>query len=366
MKALLIPLFLSTSVALGAAKPTELKPAPTLPASEAINDDMKTRIGDGLSLAPVLGYDPTYGVLLGAAFFRGDTKPPINNLDLFLYGTFQSAFALETKFSYWNREDRFYRLETTASSFYDAYFGEGNATVPSAKIKIDAIKIEINPSVWFRRTRQLSFGLLSEFRYRNETGVNGVKGVTVFGDDFTPIAGVGVQYDLRDHQVDTKQGQFYQAKLDFSPAALSTRARAETFVRLDLEARHFWKTTESLVLATQLGAGTSAGEPGYQFRYNLGGSRKLRGYQQNRLRGCHYYMVQGEARLSVLSWFSVVGFGGLGDVAQKNIGDFGSPKLTSGLGFRLGLPPDFIAKVRVDIGISRDETSFYLNFNEAF
>lgn len=349
------------------AAPPARKPAATVPIkTEAINDDMKDRISNGISLSPIIGYDPTYGLLFGGAFFRGDTVAPMSNLDLFLYATIKSVYGIESKFTYWNRTDYYYKLEFEASNFFDAYFGEGNLTNPSSQTKIDIFKTVLNPSIWKRWSRQLSTGFLTELRYRNETGVDLVSGRTVFGNDFTPVVGFAVNYDTRDHTIQTKTGQYYQAKLDYGPSLLSSRAGAADFVRLELESRHFLKATESIVLAGQLALGTALGDPGYQYRFSLGGSRKLRGYQSNRLRGRHYYMAQGESRFDVTRWLGFVGFLGVGDTANLNLGDFGRPKLTGGIGLRLGLPPDFIAKARIDFAFSRDESAFYLNFNEAF
>ncbi len=341
--------------------------APTpAPEGEAINDDMKNRISNGLSLSPIIGYDPTYGFLFGGAMFRGNTIAPMSNLDLLLFATLKSVYAIESKYTYWNHADMYYKLEFEASNFFDSYFGEGNLTNPKIQQKIDIFKTVLNPSVWKRYSRQLSAGLLTELRYRNETGVDAVSGRQIFGNDFTPVVGIALNYDTRDHTVLTKQGQYYLAKLDYGPSTLSSRRSAVDFVRLELESRHFMKATESIVLAGQLAFGTAFGDPGYQYRFNLGGSRKLRGFQSNRLRGRHYYMAQGETRLDVLRWLGFVGFMGVGDTADKNLGDFGRPKLTGGLGLRLGLPPDFVAKARIDFAFSRDESAFYLNFNEAF
>ena len=123
---------------------------------------------------------------------------------------------------------------------------------------------------------------------------------------------------------------------------------------------------ESVVLAGQVKMGTTSGEPGFQFRYDLGCSKKLRGFQRNRLRGRHYYLTQVEVRVSFTRRIGMVAFGGVGDVGDSKRSDFRSPKPSGGFGLRIGLPPDFVAKIRLDIGVCGDERNFYLNFNEAF
>jgi hypothetical protein len=92
----------------------------------------------------------------------------------------------------------------------------------------------------------------------------------------------------------------------------------------------------------------------------------MRGVTLNRFRGQHFYEAQGELRLRVLNWLSLVGFAAFADAADVSIADFTTPKLTGGGGLRLGLPPDYVAKARFDVGFSQDGWNFYLKFNEAF
>jgi hypothetical protein len=156
------------------------------------------------------------------------------------------------------------------------------------------------------------------------------------------------------------------AKFDYGPASLSSGTQAKDFARLQVEARAFAPLASSLTLAGQLKGGTSIGTPGYLHRYAVGGGYDMRGVTLNRFRGQHFYEAQTELRIDILSWFGVVGFFAVGDTANISFSDFMKPKLTEGFGLRFGLPPDFVAKVRMDLGFSQDEWAFYLNFNEAF
>ncbi len=91
----------------------------------------------------------------------------------------------------------------------------------------------------------------------------------------------------------------------------------------------------------------------------------MRGYQYNRFVGEQYYLAQIESRFIALRWLSFVVHTGLGDAARIALSDFTRPKHVWGFGMRIGLPPNFVAKVRFEFALSPDEKNFYLAFNEA-
>jgi outer membrane protein assembly factor BamA len=331
-----------------------------------INDDASTKISNGISVFPIVGYDPSTGFYFGGAFFHGDTEPPVKNLSIYAYGAFTGLLALDVRFKIWNTTNLFYNFSSLTTNFFDPYFGEGNNTTPQVAFPLNNFKTNLKVSAWYRFTRLLSSGIYTELNYRKENGVNGDSTLRIFGDEFTPIVGLALVYDSRDHEFFTKHGCYLTGKVDWGPAFLSTGASAKDFVRFQAEGRFFVSFFSNLVWGSELRLGTAIGSPGYLYRYALGGSLDMRGYQINRLRGQHFYEAQTELRIDILSWFGVVGFFAVGDTANISFSDFMKPKLTEGFGLRFGLPPDFVAKVRMDLGFSQDEWAFYLNFNEAF
>jgi outer membrane protein assembly factor BamA len=283
-----------------------------------------------------------------------------------LTGTFHKDYGAELKYKLWTRETWYLGFDLGATHFFDSYFGEGNRTSPDRQVKIQNYKYYFNPSIGFRFDPELSLILGTELRHRYETAVDGVVGAKLIGNEFTPVATAALVYDTRDNVSDSRSGRFLQTRMDFGPGAMSTRRGAENFLKTLIELRQFYSPVELLVLGFQIQGGFSLGEPGYLYRFNLGGSSDMRGYQANRLRGRHFYEGQAEARVSILRWLSVVGFAGAGDTADVRLSDFGRVKITKGGGLRIGVPPDFVAKARFDFGIAPDEKHFYLSFNEAF
>lgn len=334
--------------------------------TEPINGDVPKRVYAGYSFAPIVGYDPTFGVLLGAAAFRGVVEPPYSNASVLIYGTTKRNITLEVHDKIWTRDRLVYNFDTYFTNFFDPYYGEGNRTLVSAQRNVDNFSIFFTPSFGYRFDRRRYLFIFGNLKYRDEQGVDSDASKRVFGTDLRPDLGISLLFDSRNNEVDSTSGGYAYAAVEGSPGWAALRAGASDFLRLDTDFRYFYSPAEWLVLAGQARAGTSAGDPGYLYRFTLGGGGSLRGYPNNRFRGNAYYMGQLEARFRPLRWLGLALFGGLGDIADRSWADFRSPLFAQGLGVRIGLPPDFVAKARLDIGVAKDQTSIYLSFNEAF
>ncbi len=111
-----------------------------------------------------------------------------------------------------------------------------------------------------------------------------------------------------------------------------------------------------------LGALTQ-GEPGYLFRYRLGGLDALRGYKDNRFRGKTFFVLQEELRWYLNKYVSVNVSADFGDIADDS---FRQLKLTGQAGLRVGLPPGWGQKARVELGYGYDQSTFQIQFGEIF
>lgn len=340
--------------------------APAKPQAAYLNDDVKNRINPGLSFAPIVGYGPTYGVIFGGAAFRGVPTAPYSDASAQLFATTKGHFQGQLAYKLWDKNRSFYFIETIVTTFFDPYFGEGSKTNPNGRTDIDAFKINLNPSYGYRLSNTLTLGAYALIKERDETGVGGNKAARIFGSEFRSALGVSFSYDGRDNQIFTRNGQYASVAVDTGPALLSTKAGAKDFTRLEVDLRNFFPLADWLVLGQQVRAGTATGDPGFLYRFALGGSDTIRGYQTNRMRGNHYYLGQLEARFFLLNWLGFTVFGSMGDVGDQRLADFTSPRFAKGFGLRFGLPPDLVAKARIDFGIADDQSSFYLVFNEAF
>lgn len=324
------------------------------------NDDVPGRINSGYSFAPIVGYDPLFGFLFGGAAFRGSTAPPYSNGNLQLYMSTKKHLAFSVTDKFWDRERRFYSYDVGVNSFSDVYFGEGDRTSVASRLDIDSFRAVFTPLIGYRIDERWTLQHFATVRYRDETGTR------YFGSELRPIVGVSLTYDSRDNQIDTRRGRYVLLTVNGGLGALSTRPGREDFAQAQVEWREFLPAADWLVLAAQGRFGASAGDAGYLFRYSLGGHDSFRGYPNNRFRGATYYLGQLEARLRISKWVHFALFAALADISDRNTQDFHGPRFAKGAGIRLNLPPDFVAKARLDFGFGDDQSSIYLNFNEAF
>lgn len=95
----------------------------------------------------------------------------------------------------------------------------------------------------------------------------------------------------------------------------------------------------------------------YSFQFKLGGMDYLRGYLQGRFHSDQYYLAQGEFRLPLLSWLESVLFLDLGHVSWVK-----KPLFSAGAGVRIGLPPSYDKKIRVEVGWGKDQHNFVVTF----
>jgi outer membrane protein insertion porin family len=164
-----------------------------------------------------------------------------------------------------------------------------------------------------------------------------------------------LQWDRRDKLINTRQGDYFQFFVSANPAG--------GFSQAGFDLRRFARLRRSLVLGSRALAGATQGRPSYLFRYRLGGLDTLRGYKDNRFRGSEFFVIQEELRWLLKKWLSInvsADLGGIRDDAYRQL------KATAQAGLRLGLPPDWGQKLRVDFGVGADQATFQIQFGEIF
>lgn len=99
------------------------------------------------------------------------------------------------------------------------------------------------------------------------------------------------------------------------------------------------------------------------FKYRLGGTDGLAGYYDNRFRGKKYYLQNTEIRYPIWKLFSGALSLSFGDITDES---FTNPKLAYGFGIRIGLPPDWVSKIRIDFLYGRDQYGLFVDFGDTF
>lgn len=308
------------------------------------------------SLAPLVAYTPTFGVLVGVGYFRKPLQKRGWDLGIYSMASFKPNFLGDGRVDYHFSPSQSWRNELGFSTFLASYYGEGGQTRNADNIRFSKL------SLFARSGLQWSEGSWAfwphvDYRGWHETGA----GPSHFAPEDRAVLGATLEYQTPE---DSGGVRFHhQATVRLAPAFASSDARSQSFAQAELDLRAFLKPFADITLASRVYFASSVGNPSYSYRYTAGGTVLLRGYFENRFRGKHLAAFQQEVRFPIAGAFSGALFADAGDVSD------GVPnrwKLTYGLGARLGLPPDQVAKVRLDIGFSQDQWGAFFLFGETF
>jgi len=317
----------------------------------------------GMSLAPILAFEPTFGTIFGGAIFLDRAA-----LQQYRFHT-RLAFSTEKEYSVfldlkkWVAENTYFHLEVEVDDFARPYYGEGMDTSPDEKIFLEGTTSRVAYFLKFMEKGKFSLGPFLDYRAADQDGVDGTDVSPPQYEESTAGLGLCILYDTRDNHLSPNSGIYDNFRIRYVPDSLSTAKGSDTFFQAEIDHRVFYSPAPGTVLAGRVHLGGSWGDPSYQYRYSLGGAYELRGFFNNRFRGDSVYVVQGEVRQDLFWIFSGAVFAELGEVTDNS---FGSSEASYGGGVRMTLPPDHVAKVRLDFAWAKDQKSVYFIFGEAF
>ncbi len=319
------------------------------------------------SWVPILGVNPVYGFFFGGGFFF--EKRDRFSFDIAAIGARNNVLKADVNTGV-RLADR-WRMEIhneIASGFVPNY-GAGNQTKVEDRVDLPMLKDFASLKMLYEIRPRLSVGLMTEYKMRrNREETLSAEDLAKMKDPFPEkedTFGFGLLeiLDLRDRPESPSFGwtQSFSAKL-FPEETQS--GDAKTFFQLEMDIRMFqYILNRDLVLATSVSAGTTFGKPSYLNEFRLGGNDRLRGFYENRFRGSRFYLQQNELRFpiwGILSGATFLEFG------EASTGDFNTPSMSYGVGLRLGLPPDMLAKVRLEFAFSKDQNGIFIDFGQAF
>lgn len=318
------------------------------------------------AISPVIGYDPTLGLILGGAYFRFPLRTPGSffsaQLQTILTG--QVNLLLDyRRYSLFDRADL--NVSGSFSDFFQYYFGEGSNTDAQDYVKVFASVYKARSELSYDLRRGWRTTVFADLRGRTETRDLDRSDVELpgrlFPDERTLGFGASFLKDTRDNVFSAHKGVFGVVDVTHVPAGLNmSGSGATTLVHADLRAFRYAYSAR-YVLAARLTAGFAEGDPSYLFRYSFGGANTLRGFYANRFRGSRYYAGQLEFRFPLIGRFSGAGFVDAGDIGD---GDLNSPRWSYGGGIRFTLNTN--VKLRLDYGGSNDQSGVFFTFGEAF
>jgi len=332
----------------------------------------------GVVVIPVLFYMPETkwgGGVGGLLTFRSPKSLPQERpSSLYFYLIYTQLKQFETQFQpefYFRGENYLLNGKLTWSKYPDKTWGIGPAAPEEAEENYTpqtaSLEFSYQRKVWPRQKLFIGFqGFLESYKIlEKETGKSLDSGLWPGTAKGTNVGlGFILNRDTRDNIFFPTRGDYWQLSATLYSKSLGGDFDYTSF-KLDL--RRFYPVFSTHVLAFQALLQTTGGTPPFKSYPRLGGSDNMRGYYLGRYRDKCLATIQAEYRLPLWWRFGLVGFAGLGNVADS-LGriNFDSMKFAAGFGIRFKIVPKEGTNLRFDIAWGKGTSGFYFTAREAF
>lgn len=345
------------------------------------------RIKDGKPLlTPLAGpaYTPELGFTLAGGFMLSYKTNPKDSLiqrsssPIMFGGSSTGAYFFSTIVtSYWFEDKLRINGDIWFKDMPDHYWGVGYDNAYS-KEKTDSTTAYnrkwwwINPRILWQVKKDYFLGLNIDYNYTEAT--NPSEGVAIdpdylkFGEkNLNSGVGIVLRYDSRDVPVNAWEGSFVDFRATTYNKVLGGDNNFHVY-QLDLR-QYFQVGRVGKTFAMQFKTRLGFGDIPYGELSQLGTPFDLRGYTWGRYRDKSMLFFLGEYRHMFekpdgeLSKHGIVAWMGTGSIASSPE-KFENWLPNFGFGYRLEVQPRM--NLRIDIGIGRETSGFYFNFNEAF
>lgn len=257
--------------------------------------------------------------------------------------------------------------------FPNSYWGIGSGSSESDELTILFTEINIEQTVLKRVGKGLFTGpfirwnRIYNLSFEDRAG-NVITPPLVSGSDGSTSAGVGwmSRWDLRDSNMTPTQNYYLELSFLVNSSFLGSTDPHTSFL---LDGRKYIDLSGDgrSVLALQGLFRSLAGTPPFLDMSELGGDRIGRGYYAGRYRDSNSVQIQSEWRQTIKGRFGFTVFGALGEVWHRyDQFNVSSPKWSSGAGFRFNMNKKDPTNIRIDYGVGRGSSGFYIQFGEAF
>ena len=353
-------------------------------AGPAPTDTLPKRVA--LLPLPLVYYTPETRLAYGAAAtatvrFRrdagwADARPSqftvgvayTQNRQLLLYLPFQVFYAHNTYYA--NGEAGYYRY-----NYY--YYGQGEREVPRELYGVNFPRVRVNA---FRRVAPtLGRGTLyAGLRYQYEDyGVTTVADNGVLASGAVPGGrgsrltggGLGLFYDARNSVFYPTTGVVADVAVLYQNRAVGAGPNGETtrFNRYSADVSSYHALGRHARVAVNYWASFTTGVAPFNALSLLGGTRRMRGYYEGRYRDQNAALLQTELRFDVYRRLGGVVFGSVGTLGDAQTVLRGQqPKGAYGAGLRFTVNRRDHLNLRLDYGLGRQSSGFYLTIGEAF
>ncbi|WP_426058697.1 BamA/TamA family outer membrane protein [Hymenobacter sp. B1770] len=335
---------------------------------------------------PVVYYTPETRFAYGAAAtatvrFRRDAgfaaaRP--SQITLGAAYTQNKQFAVYLPFQVFYNHNNYYANGELGYYRYNYYFyGLGKNEVPRELFGVTFPRVRLN---LFRRIApQLKQGTLyAGLRYQYEdydvTSVVAdglLASGTVPGGQRSRLTGggVGLFFDSRDNLFYPTKGAVADVRTMIRNKAVGAGLAGQTTYsdRYVADVSSYHALHEKLILAVNYYASFTVGTAPFNAISLLGGTRRMRGYYEGRYRDQNTGLVQTELRVGEYKRLGAVVFGAVGVLGDgETLLRLDAPKIAYGAGLRFVINRRDHLNLRLDYGLARQSSGFYLTIGEAF
>ncbi|MFT4602679.1 MAG: hypothetical protein ACI857_002866 [Arenicella sp.] len=328
----------------------------------------------GLAGYPLLFFSPETNFGFGAAgalsFKAGPQRDTsLNDSQIILGGAYtlekQLLLYLPWKI-FWEENKNYSFGEVGYFKYFYAYWGNGPNSLAE---NVDTFKVDF-PRLRIHYTRKIGDHLslggalwFEDFKIGSSIG-NLVE--NSFGGQGGITHGIGplAVFDNRNHVFYPTKGWYIEAKaLGFHNAIGSDY----NFIKGGLDVVNYSTVHKNGVLASHFNYQFIEGSAPFNMLSVLGGTKRMRGYYEGRFRDNHAMIFQAEYRLQLPWRLGLVAFGDVGQVFNKFSYLKGNEwRWTAGGGIRFMLDPKRKINIRLDYGLGKETSGFYLTIGEAF
>lgn len=335
--------------------------------------------GKSFSAFPILMYNSDIGIGYGAKAKFVNYLSKGESFDLMLFGSSKGERLIDFIFSKPDieiRQRKRYGLSMDFRTRYnkiltDNFCGIGPHTevkdLTNFTYEIKELKVSFGRGFSSFFLCEVAYAFRNVRYYDVEENRPHTETLNSVGEQFSPFLSLLVRYDTSDSQINPTEGVRFEFQNDLAYGFLGNKNAA--FARFMLDFRkyaHLFGKKDILAFRMRVQSITGDKIPLFEMSVLGGGSTEnaLRGYRMNRFQDKGKFLINCEYRFPL--WKRLGGniFVDCGTVwpSLARI-DFSKPAIGGGLGLRYYLK-NFV--VRFDIGISREETQVYFQFNHIF
>lgn len=257
--------------------------------------------------------------------------------------------------------------------FPESYWGVGADTRPEDELSILYTEINLEQAVLHQIRPSLFIGPflrwnnISSLTFEDLDG-NEIQPPEIAGSDGSRSAGFGLmgRHDRRDSNTRPTRNHFLQILVMTYP---SWTGSSDPYMALSLDARKYFdlRGDRQSILAFQGLYRTISGNPPFLELSKFGGDFINRGYYGGRYRDKNIIQFQAELRQNIWGRLGFTVFAATGEVWNRyedfNLDNY---KWSAGTGLRFNINKDDPVNIRIDYGIGRNVSGFYIQFAEAF